>query len=139
MVAFDFNSHSKNSLKLALNLFPDANFTLMHSYHMPLLGITGASNSALEDEHKKDCENEMNNTLKEVIKNLSKTNKKSYKIKNKLENGSIIDVLNKEVLYSKTQLMIIGTHGRSGISRMLSVNVAETFLINPPCDVLVTF
>lgn len=139
LVAFDFNSHSKNSLKLALNLFPDANFTLMHGYHMPLLGIMGASNSALEDEHKKDCENEMNDTLKEVVKNLSKTSKKSYKITNKLENGSIIYVLNNEVLYSKTQLMVIGTHGRSGISRMLSVNVAETFLIDPPCDVLVTF
>lgn len=139
LVAFDFNSHSKNSLKLALNLFPDANFTLMHSYHMPSLGIIGTSNSALENEHKEDCENEMNDTLKEVVKSLSKTSKKSYKIKNKLENGSIIDVLNKEVLYSKTQLMVIGTHGRSGISRMLSVNVAETFLIDPPCDVLVTF
>jgi nucleotide-binding universal stress UspA family protein len=139
LVAFDFNSHSKNSLKLALNLFPDANFTLMHGYHMPLLGIMGASSSALEDEHKKDCENEMNDTLKEVIKNISKASKKSYKITNKLENGSIIDVLNKEVLYSKAQLMVIGTNGRSGISRMLSVNVAETFLIDPPCDVLVTF
>jgi nucleotide-binding universal stress UspA family protein len=139
LVAFDFNSHSKNSLKLALSLFPDANFTLMHSYHMPLLGIMGASNSALEDEHKQDCENEMNDTLKEVIKNISKASKRSYKITNKLENGSIIDVLNKEVLYSKAQLMVIGTNGRSGISRMLSVNVAETFLIDPPCDVLVTF
>jgi len=81
----------------------------------------------------------MNDTLKEVVKNLSKTSKKSYKITNKLENGSIIYVLNNEVLYSKAQLMVIGTHGRSGISRMLSVKVAETFLIDPPCDVLVTF
>lgn len=144
LVAFDFNSHSKNSLKLALNLFPGANFTLMHSYHMPFLGVAGVSSSALEMEHKEDCENEMNETVKEVVSTLSDSSKKSrpaasYKIKNKLENGSIIDVLNKEVLNSKTQLMVIGTHGRSGISKLLSLNVAETFLIDPPCDVLVIF
>ncbi len=139
LVAFDFNSHSKNSLKLSLKLFPEANFTLLHSYHMPFVGMIGVSNSALESEHRKDCEKEMDETLKEVTRSLSKSGSKNYKIKNKLENGSIIDVLKKEVLYSKPQLMVIGTHGRSGISRILSLNVAETFLIDPPCDVLVSF
>ncbi len=144
LIAFDFNSHSKNSLKLSLNLFPEANFTMLHSYHMPFLGITGVSSSALEKEHQEDCEKEMNQTLKEVVNNLSKSDKKvgsgaSYKVKNKLENGSIIDVLNREVLLSKAQLIVIGTHARSGISRLMSLNVAETFLIDPPCDVLVTF
>jgi nucleotide-binding universal stress UspA family protein len=143
LVATDFNSHSKNCLTLALRLFPDANFTLMHSYHMPFLGITGVSPSALEDDYRKDCENEMKELSEEVVNKLSKAGSNntisSYKIKNKLDNGSIIDVLNKEVLYSKPQLLVIGTRGRSGFSKMLSLNVAETFLIDPPCDVLVTF
>jgi len=138
LVALDFNSHSKNSLKSALGLFPDANFTLVHSYYMPFLGDVGAS--ALEKEYKESCEDEMNLFLKGVVKDLAKLDKKkdNYKVKNKLEKGSIIDVLNKEALYSKPQLLVIGTHGRSGISKVLSLNVAETFLADPSCDILVT-
>lgn len=140
LVAVDFNSHSKNSLKSALSFFSDANFTLIHSYYMPYLGSIGVSTSALENEYKANCEEEMNNILKEAINDLGKSDQKkaNYKIKNKLEKGSIIEVLNKEIAYSKSQLLVIGTHGRSGITKILSLNVAETFLINPPCDILVT-
>ncbi len=138
LVAVDFNSHSKNSLKSALSLFPEANFTLIHSYYMPFLGGMGVS--SLENDHRESCEEEMNSIMKEAVSDLGKSGKENakYKVKNKLEKGSIVDVLNKEVPYSKSQLLVIGTHGRSGIARLVSLNVAETFLIDPPCDILVT-
>jgi len=139
LVALDFNTHSKNSLKAALSLFSDASFTLMHSYSMPFLGA-GSSAASLEKEYKESYEDEMNALLKEVTNNLAKSDKKKvdYKVKNKLAKGSITDVLNKEVIYSKPQLLVIGTHGRSGISKIMSLNIAETLLTDPACDILVT-
>lgn len=140
LVAVDFNSHSKNSLKSALRLFLNANFTLLHSYYMPILGGMAVSASSLEDEYKESSEKEINLLVKEVTGDLEKSLKKklSHKIKNKLVKGLIIEVINKEVVYSKPQVLVVGTHGRSGLSKMLSLNVAETFLMDPPCDMLVT-
>ncbi len=143
LVAVDFNSHSKSSLKSALSLFSDANFTLVHSYYMPFLGSAGISTSALENEYVKSCEDEINKLLKEATDSVAKLDGKdgkstNYKVKNKLEKGSIIGVLNKEITSSKPQLLVIGTHGRSGLAKVVSLNVAETFLIDPPCDILVT-
>ncbi len=142
LVALDFNSHSKSSFKLALNLFPEANFTLLHSYFMPILGSIGISANQLEQEYKEYCEKEIASTVKDVSKDIAKSHKTkteaTYKIKNKLIKGPIIEVLKEELQSSKQQLMVIGTHGRSGISKFLSINVAENFLIDPPCDVLVT-
>lgn len=137
LVATDFNSHSKNSLKLALQLFPQAGFTMLHSYYMPIL----ASSKNLEDEHKDNCQADMERILKEAISELHKADKKAtspkYKITQKLEKGAVLDVLNNEIIKAKPQLLVIGTFAHTGIARALSLNVAEEFLLNPPCDILV--
>jgi nucleotide-binding universal stress UspA family protein len=44
--------------------------------------------------------------------------------------------LQEEITFSKPELLVLGTHGRTGLSRALSLNVTEKFLTNPSCDVL---
>lgn len=139
LVGVDFNIHSKKSLKLALTMFKDSNFHLIHSYYMPLLGTFGSS-SDLEQEFKKSCAEDINNMIKEVTKSLaSKSNhsKKSPNINTKIIKGSVLDVLREEALHLKPELLVLGTRGRVGLAKLLSLNVTETFLVNPPCDLLV--
>ena len=77
--------------------------------------------------------------IKETIASLSKSgkSKKSFNISKKMVKGSIFDILKEETLYLKPELLVLGSHGRSGLAKILSLNVTENFLANPSCDVLV--
>lgn len=50
--------------------------------------------------------------------------------------GTIDDVINEDALNWKADLIIIGTHGRSGLSRLLLGSVAEDVLRKAPVPVL---
>lgn len=139
LVGVDFNIHSKKSLKLALSMFKDSNFHLIHSYYMPILGAFGNS-AALEQEFKVSCSADIDSMVKEITKSLagkSSSSKKSFNISTKITKGSISDILKEEALYLKSELLVLGTHGRTGLAKLLSLNVTESFLVNPPCDLLV--
>ncbi len=130
LVGIDFNIHSKKSLKVALDLFADCNFNLVHSYYMPFLGAS----ASLEAQVKANSSKDIDNMIKEAASGKSV---KSYKIDKKIIKGDIIAILEDEIVYSKPDMLVLGTHGRSGLSRILSVNVTEHFLVNPASDVLV--
>ncbi|MES2677287.1 MAG: universal stress protein [Pseudomonadota bacterium] len=136
LVGVDFNIHSKKSLKLSLNMFADSNFNLVHAYYMPFLG--SMDNAALEEKFKSNCSADLDDMIKETIKSLPGNSKKSFKINKKLVKGSIFEILKDEITYAKPDLLVLGTHGRTGLTKMLSLNVTENFLANPLCDVLVT-
>lgn len=135
LVGVDFNIHSKKSLALSLNLFKDSNFHLVHGYYMPFLWDN--DNATLEKGFKDNCSKDMDNMIKEATQNLSDKSRKALKISKKIINGSIFDILKEEILYLKPELLVLGTHGRSGLTKILSLNVTENFLANPSCDVLV--
>jgi hypothetical protein len=46
-------------------------------------------------------------------------------------------VLYEEIERAAPDLLVLGTHGRTGIAHAMLGGVAETFLSKPPCDVLV--
>ena len=136
LVGVDFNIHSKKSLKLSLGMFQDSTFNLLHSYYMPFTGMIGNSTASLEKEFKATCNADLDDMIGEVTKSLPKKTGKAYKINKKIVKGSILDILQEEITFSKSELLALGTHGRTGISRALSLNVTEKFLANPSCDVL---
>ncbi|WP_232455134.1 universal stress protein [Oceanisphaera avium] len=51
--------------------------------------------------------------------------------------GNAQQCLTDTVNLTQPQLLVLGTHGRQGISRLLIGSVATTFLSTLPCDVLV--
>lgn len=136
LVGVDFNIHSKKSLKLSLSMFQDGTFNLLHSYYMPFAGMIGNSTASLEKEFKATCNADLDDMISEVTKSLPKKAGKAYKINKKIVKGSILDILQEEITFSKPELLVLGTHGRTGLSRALSLNVTEKFLANPSCDVL---
>lgn len=136
LIAVDFNIHSKKSLKLAFDIFRDCNFSLLHSYQLPFLGTAGKGD-ILEQQVKDNCLSDLEEIIKEATpKNIDK-NKINQQINKKIVRGSILDILADEIIYSKPELLVLGSHGRTGLAKMISVNVTENFLVNPACDVLV--
>ncbi|MFZ1101546.1 MAG: universal stress protein [Hyphomicrobiaceae bacterium] len=51
--------------------------------------------------------------------------------------GGAEAVLSTEVARSRADLLALGTHGRSGLSRTLFGSVAEDMLTEMPCDLLI--
>jgi universal stress protein E len=135
LVGVDFNIHSKKSLKLSLGMFKDSKFHLVHGYYMPFLGTI--DNASLEQVFRNNCATDLDNMVKEAIKSLPSKSEKSFKINKKIIKGSIFDILKEEILHLKPELLVLGTHGRTGLTKILSLNVTENFLANPSCDVLV--
>ena len=54
-----------------------------------------------------------------------------------MKEGSPREVINQQVNDLKPDLLVIGTHGRTGVAHAFLGSVAEDILKNPPCDVLV--
>ena len=54
-----------------------------------------------------------------------------------MEEGVAREVIARQVDLLKPELLVIGTHGRTGVAHALLGSVAEDVLNNPPCDVLV--
>jgi universal stress protein A len=54
-----------------------------------------------------------------------------------VESGDPRDVINEEARRRNADLIVMGTHGRRGIQRVLLGSVAETVVRTAPCSVLV--
>ena len=51
--------------------------------------------------------------------------------------GEVHSVLRRQVCDMSADLLVIGTHSQAGTGLRWLGSVAETFLVRPPCDVLV--
>lgn len=59
------------------------------------------------------------------------------KVETAVRQGAVLTVLREEVGRTGTDLLAVGTHGRTGVSHALLGSVAEALLRDPPCDLLV--
>jgi len=53
-----------------------------------------------------------------------------------LQEGSARDVIHRQRNLLNSDLIVIGTHGRTGVARSFLGSVAEDLFAIPPCDVL---
>ena len=50
--------------------------------------------------------------------------------------GGPQEVIHGQVVERGADLLVLGTHGRTGVAHALLGSVAEWFLTNPPCDIV---
>ena len=53
-----------------------------------------------------------------------------------VQEGMVREVLQRQIGRQKPDLLVIGTHGRTGVAHAFLGSVAEELLREPPCDVL---
>jgi nucleotide-binding universal stress UspA family protein len=53
-----------------------------------------------------------------------------------ITHGDPHDVIREQVDALGIDLLVMGTHGRTGVAHAVLGSVAESFLTNPPCDVV---
>ncbi|MGI9535310.1 MAG: universal stress protein [Thermodesulfobacteriota bacterium] len=135
IVAIDFSVYSRKCLEFAMEIFPNKQIYLVHSYNVPYKHITRSSHiskKAKKDEYKQFVEK----IHIEMLKFLDTIDKNTDNINIIIKEGPVLACLNNEIKNIKADLFIMGTHGRTGVSRAFLGSVAENMLISSKCDVV---
>lgn len=135
MVGVDFSVYSRRAIEFAAGFAPGAAFHLVHAYDIPFKGFVG------EDEDRGRIGKEHHDTLQRLIDEEMKTLVATLPsgaptLTPVMAEGPVRQVLRQQAEHLKPDLLVLGTHGRTGAGRALLGSVAEDFLGNPPCDLL---
>ena len=136
LVAVDFSPASRRALEYAMRWFPKARIEVVTAYVSPrgtrLLGEDSIRKSVAETRRLA-----LKGFLAEVAQGLGPDYAKvAERVVAKVEHGWPEDVIQHEIEVTKPDLVVIGTHARSGVGHAVLGSVAEWVLIESPCDVL---
>lgn len=130
LVATDFSPGSRQALRAALQLVPDANLTLFHAYDVPFQGKT-VPDDAITRSFYKGAEQSAREFTADTPELAGLTPNVV------LEPGQPETVLSEYSFNHRSDLVVTGTHGRTGILRTAIGSVAERLLESLPSDVLI--
>ena len=134
--AVDFSSASKSVLALGRALFPDAQLTALHAYVVaPNWSGPNADKSidVVESDERERVIREARQDMADLVAPLTKT---TGTIELVLKEGAPEIAVANFVDQNWPDLVVAGTHGRSGVHDDTIGSVAELFLMTLPCDVL---
>lgn len=135
LVATDFSVHSRKSLEFALQLVPQGAFHLVHAFDVPYGGfITGQNvREQAAEKHRWQMDEMLGDELKTFLATLPSP---APSIEPILRQGSVREVISQQIEKLQPDLLVVGTHGRTGVAHAFLGSVAEDLLSDPPCDVL---
>jgi nucleotide-binding universal stress UspA family protein len=137
VVGIDFSSLSRAALDHALRVTPNADLYLVHAWHVPHQGSYRKDAMAGEIESGERAEMEaFLRSRPSVDRELKHPLPEGRKIEVMLHEGKPVEVLRSECSRLDAHLLVMGTHGKPGISRLIWGSVAAGLLSDPPCDVL---
>lgn len=134
LVATDFSEHAQRALDYAVDLAAriDAKVYLVHAISIPALGVPemGVAYGSMM----------MESTVKEAQTTLTALEAR-YRDRGviagkHLEVGDARDVIDRVAEQVGAELIVMGTHGRRGVRRVLLGSVAESVVRSAPCPVL---
>jgi len=135
VVGVDFSIYSRRALDFALSFAPSAEVHLVHAYDVPFKSfLTG---SAQKGELNKRQQKQFSEAIDEEMTSfLAGSEPHLTRIRTVIREGDPNEVLRSYVSEKDANLMVLGTHGRTGLARAMLGSTAETFFTDPPCDVV---
>ena len=131
----DFSPGADNALRTAVRLARarDAELVLLHAWQAPMLAMAGEPElpAGILRELADDAERSLAAAVVEA-KQLGATRVTSSLVKG-VPWDQIVETLRTDSAY---ELVVMGTHGRSGVTRFLLGSVAEKVVRHAPCSVL---
>jgi nucleotide-binding universal stress UspA family protein len=139
VIGVDFSVYSRAAILQAFRIAPSACFHLLHAYHVPYRGFLGGQGVAEEVAYERRLQ--FDGFLEEEMgllgRRAAEVGIPADAIEKVLREGEPRQVLHAECGRVNADLVVIGTHGRTGASRAVFGSVAADILNAPPCDVLV--
>lgn len=134
-VGVDFSEPARHALDRALVLFPEAKFTAVHAYNIGFVGQAAPESliGKYEEKQKIDVEAIVQSSMNDF---LASSNSPSPTIRTYFSHGDPDDVMKSFIERDEPDLVVIGTHGRTGLQRALIGSVAARVLNTVACDVL---
>jgi len=133
--AVDFSEYADYALRYAVDLAKifDADLRLIHVVELPFLpsySLAGVPDLSLPvDEIEEGSRGRMQDVLKDC-------RRKHAKVEGEVRTGTaFLEIIN----YARevgADLVVVGTHGRTGLSHMIIGSVAEKVVRKAPCPVL---
>ncbi len=135
IVAVDFSVYSRRAVTFATEFGPEAEFHLVHAYDVPFKGFIRGQGTQREvsKRHQLQLQKMID---EEMARFLAEQETKPPKLQPVMQEGSAYEVIGQQVDRLKPDLLILGTHGRTGAAHSILGSVAETLLTDPPCDIL---
>lgn len=130
MVAADFSDCSGLALLTAIGLFPAADITLVHAYHVRLEILRGRESPAATQQADIALE------LDAFLDRLGLCADVRDGLEINVDYGEVCRIASDHVRYSKSDLAVIGTHGRPALATAVLGSTARALLGCLDCDVL---
>ena len=135
LVAYDASSFSDRAFRKALDIaYPKSNITLLTvitGMYQPSLGFSMKLNKDLLDKQNKE--------LKKIFSKLQNSaKKKEIKLSLKIiQDNSVSNAIIKYVNSHKCDLIVIGSHGRTGLNKLILGSVANSVSQQVKCATMV--
>lgn len=138
LIATDLEDATRRTFELALRVLgPEAkSVSVVHAYRAPFEGFITPTVSAREKSDYRRSFHEQ--AVKGLAKVLAPYQDIGVQWKAAVRFGDARLVVLGEALRRRADLLVVGTHGRSGVAHALLGSVAEWVIEAAPCDVLVT-
>lgn len=130
LVGTDFSPSSRNALQCAATFFPEASITLLHAYDVSLENIRGREGPAAAKQADIALQ------LQEFLDGSDLSDQVRERIDINVDYGDVDAVATEHLNTTRTDLVVIGTHGRSGLAAAVLGSTARTVLASLNCDVL---
>ncbi len=137
LIPFDFSANANVALETAMNLGQrlGADLHLLHVVYLPLYayGVAAAGTAVPMPFDTEGLREEAEKSLNELIAKLDYPGKVQGHV---TQGANIEDLLQQSAKDMNADLIIMGTHGRSGMAHLFLGSVAERTLRNAPCPVM---
>lgn len=138
VASIDMSENSANALKVGLStgLIGDAGATLLHAFPAPIKGkmyIAGADQASMDSYIEKERQQAMDELLRFLAANGMQDGRWFYR----LEEGAPMEIIARAVSEMRPDLLVMGTHGRSAVSKVLMGSVTVEALRTLNVDILV--
>jgi universal stress protein A len=134
LVPLDFSEHASSILEWAAHLAAEHHSTLilMHAYHLPV-EFQQMEGAYLPAEFWTQVKSEAQKTLEG---HAAKLRPKGIAVEIEVTEGYPATAIEEEAVRQKADLIVIGTHGHTGLKHLLLGSVAERVVQKAPCPVL---
>jgi nucleotide-binding universal stress UspA family protein len=138
LAAVDFSDTSRRVVELALALTETEtrSMTLLHAYEVPFEGVVSWSwSERVMAEYRRECEEAAAGAAKQFLTVLDALD---VPVRVVVRPGDPRNVIAGELPRRRSDLVVVGTHARSGLAHTLLGSVAEWVIRSARCDVGVT-
>ena len=139
MIGVDFSIFSRLAIRAARSVAPDAEYSAVHAFQVPFEGFQPGKTTrgTVQSEHERGFSQMIEEEMAAFIPSSEGDETGNAPIQQIVRHGGARSVLRTEARRLAPDLLVLGTHGRVGVARAVLGSVAEDFLSDPPCDVLV--